>query len=87
MGLLFLVGTVFTAGAVFALATRWRDARQPAVHRVLLSVVAGLLWPLVIAGGLQLGVIALLVKLIRNHDDIQDNGTDTGSAADYALAR
>lgn len=54
---------------------------------MLLSVVAGLLWPLVIAGGLQLGVIALLVKLIRNHDDIQDNGTDTGSAADYALAR
>ena len=87
MGLLFLVGAAFTAGAVFALANRWRDVRQPAAHRVLLSVLAGLLWPLVVAGGLQLGAVALLVKLIRGHHDIPDNGTDTGTAADYALAR
>jgi hypothetical protein len=78
MMLLYLVGALITAGATFALAKHWRDVRQPAAHLAALSVVAGALWPVVVVGALQVGLIAALVSVLRHH---------RGLTADYALAR
>jgi ABC-type Mn2+/Zn2+ transport system permease subunit len=75
---LYLVGAAMTAVVTFALARHWRDMTRPAAHTMLLSVVAGALWPLVVVGALQLGAIALVVAMIRGHRD---------TASDYALAR
>lgn len=76
--LLYLVGALLTAVVTFALARHWRDIARPGAHTLLLSVVAGALWPLVMVGALQLGAIALVVAMIRGRHD---------TVADYALAR
>ena len=77
MTLLYLVGVVITAVVTFALARHWR-ADDPHAGSVSLSVFTGVLWPLVAVGGLQIGTIALLIRMLR---------TQRGTTSDYALAR
>jgi hypothetical protein len=78
LGLLYLVGALATAGTTFAFAARWRDSRQPAAHPAFISLAAAVLWPVVVVGAAQMGVIALLTRTMRAPD---------GSPEDYALAR
>ncbi|WP_197381171.1 hypothetical protein [Mycolicibacterium mengxianglii] len=76
MALLYLIPGLITAAVTFALGRRWRDFRQPATHPVVLSVIAGMLWPLVLVGVVQFASIALVTRIARSHH----------RAAGYSLA-
>jgi len=78
LSMMYLVGALITAGLTFAFAARWRDSRQPASHPAFISIAAGVLWPVVLIGAAQMGVIALLTRTMR---------APQGSPEDYALAR
>jgi hypothetical protein len=71
MGLKLMVSAIFygyfamacvTATIVF-FASRWAgDERRPATHRVSLSFVAGLVWPMMLLGLVELSSVMVYVK-------------------------
>lgn len=55
-----------TATVAWTLSKRLGHRRRPAANRLPVSVVAGLLWPLVLVGVLEIGSLAL-VKTASTH--------------------
>jgi hypothetical protein len=58
----YLAMALVTATVVF-FASRWvGDERRPATHRVSLSFVAGLVWPMMLLGLVELSSVMVYVK-------------------------
>lgn len=78
------------AFAMLSLAGAWCCIRIPreAPSRLAAVVVAAALWPIVVLGLAQLGVIALYAKFIRRQAPSTTRGTTTGSLSpDSRLSR
>lgn len=54
-----------TALFIFVVGRRLRDRRHPASHPAAASAVAGVAWPMVLLGAIEIGSIALLAKVVR----------------------
>lgn len=64
--LAYLVAALITASAAYLLSRRLRHDRRPASHPASVSIVAGLLWPLLLLGVLELGSLALLKSVVSS---------------------
>lgn len=56
----YLVVALVTATVAWTLSKRLGHHRRPAANPAPVSLVAGLLWPLVLIGALEIGSLALL---------------------------
>jgi hypothetical protein len=63
---IYLVGLVVTAIGAYA-EGRWflRDDRTPSPHPFAVSVLAGVMWPLLLLGLAEVGAVVALQKTIR----------------------
>jgi hypothetical protein len=68
--LAYLVVALVTATAAWALSSRLGHDRRPAANPVPVSLIAGLLWPLVLVGALEIWSLALLNSAIGTHRGI-----------------
>jgi hypothetical protein len=59
----YVIGAVVVAAVVHALLRR--DGRQRRSSDWAWTVASGVLWPLLVVGAIQAGVIALVVKQLR----------------------
>jgi hypothetical protein len=71
--LAYLVAGVVTASAAWLLGKRLRHDRRPAEHPASVSIVAGLLWPLLLLGVIELGSLALLKSFISSKPGVAIN--------------
>ena len=60
---IYFVGWVVTSCAAYAAGKRFTTRRSPAVHPVMVSVVAGAVWPLLIVGLVELSSVVMLTKV------------------------
>ena len=60
---------LLSAVGVYIVSRRMGDARRPATHPLILSVLAGALWPLLLIGLVEFGSFAAYVKMHRDHDE------------------
>ena len=60
---------LLSAIGVYIVSRRLGDGRRPATHPLILSVLAGAVWPLLLIGLVELGSIAAYVKMHRSHDE------------------
>lgn len=58
----YLVGLIVTTLCAYIAAKRFEDRYSPARGVALISVVAGLLWPLVLLGLIELSSVMMLTK-------------------------
>jgi hypothetical protein len=56
------------AVGVYIVSRRLGDDRRPSARPVVLSVLAGALWPLLLIGLLELGCVAAYVKAHKSAD-------------------
>jgi Na+/proline symporter len=53
---------------VYLLSRRMGDVRRPPTHRLLLSLLAGAVWPLLLVGLLEVAFFAVLAKVHKSAD-------------------
>ena len=68
--LAYVVVALVTATMAWTLSKRLGHARRPAANPLPVSLVAGLLWPLVLVGVLEIGSLALLKTATGTHRGI-----------------
>jgi hypothetical protein len=59
----YLAGVLVATLVVYAASRRLTDRRSPSAHPLVLSVVAGLMWPLLVVGFVELSSVMLYTKL------------------------
>jgi hypothetical protein len=63
--LVYVASAIVTAVVVFV-ASKWVDDElRRATHRLSLSAAAGVLWPLLVLGALELSSFALYAKVVQ----------------------
>jgi len=68
--LVYVASALVTTVVVF-LASRWAgDERRPPTHRVGLSIAAGIVWPVLLLGIVELGSIAMYAKVAEHEPGI-----------------
>jgi hypothetical protein len=65
----YAVIALVSAVAVFVLSDRVSDDRRPATHRALLSLSAGIIWPVLLIGIAEFGSFAMYAKVHEHADD------------------
>ena len=61
--LAYLAGWVVATVVVFLAGKRLNDRDAPAAHPAALSIVAGLMWPMLIVGAVEFVVVATCVRV------------------------
>jgi hypothetical protein len=59
---------LISAVGVYIVSRRVGDDRRPPAHRLILSVLAGALWPLMLIGLVEFGCVAAYVKAHKSDD-------------------
>jgi hypothetical protein len=62
---------IIAAIVVFVLSARLGDERRPTGQRIVLSVAAGAVWPVILVGLAEVGSFAMYAKAYA-HDDEDD---------------
>jgi hypothetical protein len=66
--LVYLGGWIVTAICAYAVGRRLGDERRPSPHPILLSVVAGAVWPFLLLGAVELSSVALFAKAMPQRE-------------------
>jgi hypothetical protein len=61
--IIYFVGWVLSSFAAYAAGKRLIDRQSPAVHPLMVSVVAGALWPLLVVGLVEMSSVMVLTKV------------------------
>lgn len=61
--LAYLAGWVAATVVVFLAGKFLNDQRAPAAHPVILSVIAGFVWPMLVIGALEFAAVAAYVRV------------------------
>jgi hypothetical protein len=59
----YLGGVLVATVGAYAASRRLTDRRSPSAHPLVLSVVAGLMWPLLLVGLVELSSVMLYTKV------------------------
>lgn len=84
IGLIYLALAQVTAVVAYVLSRRTvDDPRPPAPHRIALSILAGLFWPVMLVASAQFGVILAYKKYAgsRRAEECADTGVAVGTDA------
>jgi hypothetical protein len=65
---LYIASAIVTTVIMLLATRRVMDERRPATHRLTLAVAAGLVWPLLLVGLVELSTVILLSK-VRTFDN------------------
>lgn len=63
----YLASAAVSAVLVYVASERVGDARRPGTHRISLSLIAGMLWPVLLLGLVELGSAAAYAKTHEHH--------------------
>lgn len=79
--MVYLGGWLATTLATYVVSRRLADAPTSAVTTLCLSVLAGLVWPLVVVGLVEYGSVALysITKAWRHDPDVPDAWLGVGA--------
>jgi hypothetical protein len=65
---IYLASAMVAAAVVFAASNWVGDELRPPAHRLSLSVAAGLLWPLLLLGMIELSSVVIVTKVHHQHE-------------------
>jgi hypothetical protein len=68
---IYLYGAIIAAAGTSVAADLFSDDRSTPKVRVALTVVAGVLWPLMLIGLLQLGCLSIVAKVLHARSTTQ----------------
>jgi len=66
--LIYLASAIVTTAVVFVASNWVGDELRPATHRASVSVAAGLAWPLLLLGMVELSSVVIYTKM-HQHDE------------------
>jgi hypothetical protein len=65
---IYLVGVVVTTSGAYVQSRLFRDDQMPPPqHPLGIALVAGLIWPVVVLGVVQFGLLAVAHRVMRRH--------------------